>query len=284
MILTFLLPLDVWPRTSFSATYSLESWSATDPVGEVAPMGVPVIVAALLMSGIVVLAFLGILYGNLRSSISLVKLAVLAMAAFVLNVVSFVVAALVSIVVFFSIKSVFVAMTAPVSIVVSFVVAALASIVGSFVVTSVVVATAAPVSIVVSFVAAALVSIVESFSVKSAVAFVVANGGALAAAALAAAALAAVAAAGDDCFCRFFGIAVAAASLAAAGDAVTASAAEAAASSAAAAAGDDCFCRFFGVLFFANVNTVEAQKMWWLLMLSDDVWCGVVKNICSEFS
>ncbi len=85
-------------------------------------MGVPVIVAALLMSGIVVLAFLGILYGDLRSSISLVKLAVLAMSAFVLNVVSFVVAALVSIVVFFSVKSVFVAMAAPVSIVVSFVV------------------------------------------------------------------------------------------------------------------------------------------------------------------
>jgi hypothetical protein len=46
----------------------------------------------------------------------------LAMSAFVLNVVSFVVAALVSIVVFFSVKSVFVAMAAPVSIVVSFVV------------------------------------------------------------------------------------------------------------------------------------------------------------------
>jgi hypothetical protein len=32
------------------------------------------------------------------------------------------------------------------------------------------------------------------------------------------------------------------------------------------------------------VNTVGAQKMWWLLLLSDDVRCGVVKNICSEFS
>jgi hypothetical protein len=28
---------------------------------------------------------------------------------------------------------------------------------------------------------------------------------------------------------------------------------------ASAAAGDDCFCRFFGVLFFAMVNSVEAQ-------------------------
>ena len=162
MILTFLLPLIVWPRSSFSATYSLESWSESDPVGEVAPMGVPVIVATLFMSGNVVLvAFLGILYSNLRSSISLVKLAVLATAVFVLNVVSFVVAALVSIVVFFPVKSVFVAMRLA---------GALASIVGSFVVMSVVVATAAPVSIVASFVVAALVlSIVESFSVKSVV-------------------------------------------------------------------------------------------------------------------
>jgi uncharacterized membrane protein YjjP (DUF1212 family) len=58
-----------------------------------------------------------------------------------------------------------VAMAAPVSIVVSFIVAALASIVGSFVHTSV--ATAAPVSIVVSFVAAALVSIIVSFPTRS---------------------------------------------------------------------------------------------------------------------
>ena len=53
MILTFLLPLVVWPR-SFSATDLLESWSATDPLVKVAAMGVPVIVAVLLISGIVV--------------------------------------------------------------------------------------------------------------------------------------------------------------------------------------------------------------------------------------
>ena len=133
MILTFLLPLVVWPRRSFSAPDLLESWSATDPVGEVAPMGVPVIVAALLLSGIVVFAFFGILYGDLRSSMSLVTLVVVAMmAACVSIVVTFVAAALVSIVVSFSVKFLFVAMAAPVSIVVSFVAAALVSIIVSF--------------------------------------------------------------------------------------------------------------------------------------------------------
>ena len=141
MILTFLLPLVVWPRRSSSAPYSLESWSATDPVDEVAPMGVR--------------AFLGILYGVLRSSMSLVTLVVVAMAAVLVSiVVSFVAAVLVSIVVSFSVKYVFVAMASPVSIVFSFIVATLASIVGSFVVTLIVVATAAPVSVFVSFVAA----------------------------------------------------------------------------------------------------------------------------------
>ncbi len=82
---------------------------------------------------------------------------------------------------------------------------------------------------------------------------------------------ASAAAAGDDCFCRLFGLAVAAALLAAVGNVA-----------ASAAAGDDCFCRFFAVLFFAMVNSVEAQ-LWWLLFFSDDVWC-VVKNIFSEFS
>jgi hypothetical protein len=70
-------------------------------------------------------------------------------------------------------------------------------------------------------------------------------------------------------------------SAATAGDAA-ASAAAAGDVASSAAAGDDCFCRFFVVLFLAMVNSVEA-KLWWLLLLSDDVWC-MVKNICSEFS
>ena len=115
MILTFLLPLVVWPR-SFSATDLLEPWSATDPLVEVvAAMGVLVIVAALLISGIVVLAFLAIMACDsnsiplLRSSLLVVMSVVVAMAAPV------------SIVVSFFVTSVVVAMAAPVSIVVSFV-------------------------------------------------------------------------------------------------------------------------------------------------------------------
>ena len=115
MILTFLLPLVVWPRL-FSATDSLEPWSATDLFVEVvAAMGVPVILAALLISGIVVLAFLAIMACNsnsiplLRSSLLVVMSVVVAMAAPV------------SIVVSFFVTSVVVAMAAPVSIVVSFV-------------------------------------------------------------------------------------------------------------------------------------------------------------------
>jgi hypothetical protein len=147
MILTFLLPLFVW-HESCSATDPLESCLATD-----AAMGVPVIVAALLISGIVVLAFLAIMFLNsnciraLRSLRLVVTSVVVAMAALVSIVVSFVVtsvvvamAALVSIVVSFVVTSVVVAMTALVSIFVS------------FVITSVVVAMAALVSIVVSFV------------------------------------------------------------------------------------------------------------------------------------
>ena len=87
MILTFLLPLVVWPR-SFSATDLLEPWSATDPLVEVvAAMGVPAIVAALLISGIVVLAFLAIMACDsnsiplLGSSLSVVTSVVVAMAA-----------------------------------------------------------------------------------------------------------------------------------------------------------------------------------------------------------
>ena len=127
MILTFLLPLVVWPR-SFPATNLFESWSATDPLGKVAALGVPVIVAALLISGIVVLAFLAVTSCDsnsirlLRSSISVVTSFVVAMTALVSIVVSFVVAAPVSIVVSFLINSIIVAMAAlPVSIVVSFV-------------------------------------------------------------------------------------------------------------------------------------------------------------------
>jgi len=158
MILTFLLPLDVWPR-SFLATNLLESWSATDPLGEVAASGEPVIVAALLTSGIVVLAFLAVtscdsnIIRLLSSLISVVTSFVIAKAALLSIVVSFVVAVPVSIVVEgFVVNSVIMAMAAPLSIVVSFVVAALVSIDVSFVVTSVVVAMAVPVSIVVSFV------------------------------------------------------------------------------------------------------------------------------------
>ena len=57
MILTFLLPLFVW-HVSCMATDLLESCLVTDPLVKVAAMGVPVIVTALLMSGIVVVAFL----------------------------------------------------------------------------------------------------------------------------------------------------------------------------------------------------------------------------------
>ena len=57
MILTFLLPLVVWQR-SFLVPDLLESWSATDPLGKVAAMGVPVIVAALSISVIVCFGFL----------------------------------------------------------------------------------------------------------------------------------------------------------------------------------------------------------------------------------
>jgi len=127
MTLTFLLPLIVWPR-SFPATNSLESWLAKDPLGEVATLGVPVIVAALLISGIVVLSFLAFTVFNsnsirlLRSSISVVTSFVVAMAVLVSIVVSFVVAAPVSIVLSFVVNSVVVSMAAPpVSIVVSFV-------------------------------------------------------------------------------------------------------------------------------------------------------------------
>ena len=127
MTLTFLLPLVVWPR-SFPATNLLESWSATDPLGEVAAFGVPIIVTALLISGIVVLTFLAITVCDsnsirlLRSSISVVTSFVVAMVVLVSIVVSFVVAAPVSIVVSFVVNSVVVAMAAPpVSIVVSFV-------------------------------------------------------------------------------------------------------------------------------------------------------------------
>ena len=133
MILTFLLPLVVWPR-SFSATNLLDPWSATDPLGKVAALGVPVIVAALLISGIVVLAFLAVTSCDsnsirlLRSSILVVTSFVVAMAALVSIVVCFVMAASVSIVVSFVVNFVVVAMAAPVSIVVSFVVAALVSI------------------------------------------------------------------------------------------------------------------------------------------------------------
>ena len=123
MILTFLLPLVVWPR-SFSATDSLEPWSATDPLVEVVvAMGVPIIVAALLISGIVVLAFLAIMACDsnsiplLRSLLSVVTSVVVAMAAPVSIVVFFVVSALVSIVVSFFVTSIVVAMAAPVSIV-----------------------------------------------------------------------------------------------------------------------------------------------------------------------
>ncbi len=93
MILTFLLPLVVWPR-SFSATDSLEPWPATDPLGKVAAMGVPVIVAALLISGIVVLAFLAIMASisnKIRFLHSSVMSVVVAMAALVANVMSSVV-------------------------------------------------------------------------------------------------------------------------------------------------------------------------------------------------
>ena len=87
MILTFLLPLVVWQR-SFPVPDSLESWSATDPLGEVAAMGMLVIVAALSISVIVVLAFLAIMASIsncirfLRSSVMSV---VVAMAALVAN-------------------------------------------------------------------------------------------------------------------------------------------------------------------------------------------------------
>ena len=90
-------------------------------------MGVPVILAALLITGIVVLAFLAIMACDsnsiplLRSSLSVVTSVVVAMAAPVSIVVSFIVAALVSIVVSFFVTSVVVAMAVPVSIVVSFV-------------------------------------------------------------------------------------------------------------------------------------------------------------------
>ena len=110
MILTFLLPLFVWHK-SFSATDLLESCTATDPLVKVAAMGVPVIIAA-----IVVVAFLAIMFPNsnriraLRSSRLVVTSVVVAMAALVSIVVSFVV------------TSVVVAMAALVSIVVSFVV------------------------------------------------------------------------------------------------------------------------------------------------------------------
>ena len=60
IILTFLFPLVVWPR-SFSATDLLESWAATDPLGEVAAMGVLVVITVLLFSGIVVRAFLALM-------------------------------------------------------------------------------------------------------------------------------------------------------------------------------------------------------------------------------
>jgi len=87
MILTFLLPLVVWQR-SFPVPDSLESWSATDPLGEVAAMGVPVIVAALSISVIVVLAFLAIMASisnSIRFLRSSVMSVVVAMAALVAN-------------------------------------------------------------------------------------------------------------------------------------------------------------------------------------------------------
>jgi len=60
MILTLLVSLLVRPE-SFPATDSLEPWLETDWLGEVAAMGVLVVVAALLFSGIVVWVFLALM-------------------------------------------------------------------------------------------------------------------------------------------------------------------------------------------------------------------------------
>ena len=84
----------MWPR-SFSVTDSLESSSATHAFGKVAPMGVPVIVVALLISGIVVVAFLLAIWlfnsNSIRLLRSSVTSVVVAMAALVSNVMSSVV-------------------------------------------------------------------------------------------------------------------------------------------------------------------------------------------------